>query len=70
MIELQMQSRSCRFSVNPLVWSVQSDEDFIGRPSRLSRRVSPVTVVQRVTQRYLQGAYAEWVRARLIVEPS
>ena len=36
---------------NPLIWAVQMEEDFIGKPSRLARRVSPRTAPQRVLQR-------------------
>ena len=50
-IELDMQSETASHAMNPLVWSVQPDEDFIGRPSRLSRRVSAVTVVKRISSR-------------------
>ena len=39
--------------INPLLWSVQMQEDFIGKPSRLARRVSPRKAPQRVLQRTL-----------------
>ena len=54
-------------AMNPLAVSVQQCEDFISRPSRLSRRVAggqPAN--QRVQERYLQGAYAEWISAGLL----
>ena len=38
-IELRDQSQTVKFCVNPLLFSSQMDEDFIGRPLRLSRRV-------------------------------
>ena len=68
MLGLLDQSSSVRYAPNPLIWSVQADEDFIGRPSRLARRVSAPTVVKRVLQRYLQAAYKQWVRAGFIVQ--
>lgn len=46
---------------------LQSDEDFIGRPSRISRRVHARTVVERTLQRSLEAAYAKWVDAKLII---
>ena len=39
--------------INPLSTSVQVQEDFIGRPSRVSRRVDARTVHQRVLDRSL-----------------
>ena len=63
------QARSKGFVINPAVYSVQPDEDLIGRASRLSRRVHPSQQVRRVLERYLQGAYSEWVRAGFIVVP-
>lgn len=53
--------------VSPLCFSCQMDEDFVGRPSRLSRRVRPGAVqVRRVVQRYLKGSYREWIKSKLI----
>lgn len=46
-----------KFATNPLAESVQMQEDFIGRPSRLSRRVSPRLVHLRCMQRYRLAAY-------------
>lgn len=50
-LELHSQSRSCRFCVNPLLYANQMSEDFVGKPSRLARRVSPKTTEMRVLQR-------------------
>ena len=47
---------------NILMYSVQMDEDFIGRPSRLSRKVSEKLCGERVVIRYLEKTYSEWVR--------
>ena len=53
--------------VNPLAWSCQADEDFVGRPSRVSRRVRPGKIqVRRVIQRYLKGAYCHWIKSKLV----
>lgn len=41
------------WAINPLSESVQMQEDYIGRPSRLSRRVCPKKVHLRVCQRSL-----------------
>ena len=47
--------------LNPLAWATQPDEDFTGRPSRLSRRTRPGKVeVHRIMQRHLKMAYHEW----------
>lgn len=54
--------------MNPLCYSTQQSEDFIGRPSRLSRRVGTHgPVLYRVMDRYLQAAYAQWVTAGYVV---
>lgn len=54
--------------LNPLCQSTQQDEDFVGRPSRLSRRVTAQKpCALRVTQRYLQLSYAEFVKAKFIL---
>lgn len=45
------QARSCQWSLNLLCWAVQQQEDFIGKPSRLARRVSAKTTSLRVIQR-------------------
>ena len=56
-------------TINPICYSTQQDEDFIGRPSRTSRRVTPKAIqsCRRVIERYLQSAYSEWVRVGYIV---
>ena len=68
MIDLLLSSQAAAFSINPMVWGVQAEEDFIGRPSRLSRRTPTPTGVQRVIERYLQSAYRHWVKVGYIVE--
>ena len=42
-----------RYSLNPLAHSCFTDEDFVGRVSRISRRVSPRLQALRTLQRYL-----------------
>ena len=55
-----------------ICFGTQADEDFIGRPSRLSRRVTPrpEQSCRRVLGRYLQHCYAEWTKAGFIVRPT
>ena len=57
--------------LNTVVYGAQADEDFIGRPSRLSRRVTafPVMSSKRVVSRHLQISWSEWVRAGYIIRP-
>ena len=51
--------------------SVQQDEDFIGRPSRVSRRVtSRTTVMVRVMRRYLQSAYRQYLEGGYLIRPT
>ena len=56
--------------LNPLAVSCQQCEDFIGRPSRLSRRVAGGSMAcTRVCDRYLQASYTEWVAMGYLVRP-
>ena len=56
--------------LNPLAKSCQPSEDFIGRPSRLSRRVTAQSpILHRVMDRYLQSSYAFFLRARFLIRP-
>ena len=66
--DLLQRSKAGLESVNPLAFSCQMSEDFIGRPSRLSRRVTARGTIRRVIQRYLQSAYTQWVHAGLLIE--
>ena len=56
--------------LNPISLSVQQDEDLIGRPSRLSRRVTgkAPALLHRVLQRYLQSCYDEFIKAGYILQ--
>ena len=50
-------------ALNPLAFGTQMSEDFVGRQSRLSRRVtSSRQTITRVIERYLQAAHAEFVQ--------
>ena len=64
--EMQACSSSGRPSFNPLAWSNQMNEDYISRPSRLARRVSPRTAILRVINRVLQAMRKHWVDAGLL----
>lgn len=46
--------------INPLAYSCSVAEDFIGRASRISRRVAAQTTEKRVLQRYLAAAKVAW----------
>ena len=66
-LELLWSSEKGTPRLSPLAVSVQCDEDFIGRPSRLSRRVTGKRpVLQRVVERYLQSCYSAWEDAGYI----
>ena len=58
--------------ISPICFGTQQDEDFIGRPSRLSRRVTakPEQSCRRVISRYLQNCHSEWVKAGFLVRPA
>lgn len=49
------------WSLNPLCMAVQCSEDYIGKVSRLSRRVSPTQVVVRTLERSLNATFKHWV---------
>ena len=53
--------------INPLAWGCQMSEDFIGRPSRISRRVSCRQTIERTLSRYLRSVHAIWVQEGFIV---
>ena len=70
-LKLHFAAKNNIFQLNPLSVSVQQCEDFIGRPSRLSRRVNSGNVAnQRVLDRYLQSAYSEWISSGYLVRPA
>ena len=61
-----MPAREGKAPMNVLCFSCQQDEDFVGRPSRLSRRTDPRLVSRRCIQRHLESSYAEFVKAGYI----
>lgn len=63
---MEDQVQKANVAINPLVWSCQMAEDFIGRPSRLSRRVSCRLAVTRTLQRSLAASYAHMRDAGLL----
>ena len=52
--------------LNPLAHAVQQDEDYVGKVSRVSRRVSAPQVVRRVLERSLQASYKHWCQCGYI----
>ena len=54
-----IQGARLRITLNPLAFATFQDEDFIGRVSRLSRRVSPRLLAKRTIQRYLLATCQE-----------
>lgn len=57
-------------AVNPLAKSCQQSEDFIGRPSRLSRRVtSQAPVLHRIMDRYLMSTYHHFLKVGYLIRP-
>ena len=55
------------YVLSPLVYSCQMEEDFIGRPSRISRRTSPKQTMQRTVQRALEAAYSQYVKDGMLI---
>ena len=66
--DLLLASQKYAYIINPLCFSVQLCEDFIGNISRLSRRVHPTLCSLRCVQRHLQHAYRKYVEAGFLVE--
>ncbi|CAE7212401.1 unnamed protein product [Symbiodinium sp. CCMP2592] len=68
--DLVLASRRFSLVLNPLCFSVQLCEDYVGRNSRASRRVHPTTCTLRVAQRHLQLAYSKYIAAGYLVDDS
>ena len=66
-LELARQSECAEFALNPLGVSSQVDEDYIGRPSRISRSVHGRTVITRTLERALEATWAKYVEAGLLI---
>ena len=64
--ELFRSIERCGFAISPMIAGCQMDEDFIGRPSRISRKVSPRQASGRTCERYLIAAKAAWVKAGML----
>ena len=65
--DMETQAATSPYVLNPLYCATQSDEDYIGRPSRLSRRVSPRLTIQRTLERSLVAAYAQYVEIGALI---
>ena len=63
---LHVAAKDMEWVPNPLIWATQPEEDYIGRPSRISRRVSPRLTVLRTLQRSLIAARAAYRDAGLL----
>ena len=68
-VRLDKQSASTGIAENPLLAACQQDEDFVGKPSRLSRRVSIRSVAERTMSRYVVAARSAWVQAGMLADP-
>lgn len=66
-LSLRLEGQAGPYAFNPLATSTQTDEDFIGRPSRISRRVDARTIVKRTLERALQAAHGKYVEAGRII---
>ncbi|CAK9032446.1 Uncharacterized protein SCF082_LOCUS20072 [Durusdinium trenchii] len=49
--------------INPLVFAVQISEDYIGKKSRLARKVHASQAIERVLQRTLAVAHMHWTKS-------
>lgn len=62
--EILFDMRSCREAglpvLNPLCWSTQQDEDFVGRVSAISRHVDARTIHERTISRYQLALASRW----------
>ena len=67
-VRLHQQSERANIAENPLLAGCQQDEDFIGKPSRLSRRVNIRCVASRTISRYLISAKSAWVKAGMLAD--
>ena len=67
-LELHSASQRNLKGINPLGTSCQPSEDFIGRPSRLARRVTAQNpVLHRIMDRYLQASYHLFLKERYLI---
>ena len=61
-------TENIQYIISPLTTSTQADEDYIGRPSRVSRKVSVRRVVSRTIERSLIAIRAAYSKAGLLIE--
>ena len=61
--DMLLPAQAGKAPMNPVGLSTQQDEDFIGKNSRVSRKVDPRTCSKRCIQRFMQASYAEYVKA-------
>ena len=66
-LALKWQGERSKYALNPLALASQADEDYIGRPSRISRHVHARTVVRRALQRGLEAAHDKYVEQGLLI---
>ena len=64
--DLKIHAQCAAAVISPLAYATQVDEDFIGRPSRISRRVSWRLVIDRTLRRSLLTAYSKYVKEGII----
>ena len=62
MHDVLISSKQLKWTISPLVFSVQLQEDYIGKPARVSRRVSAKSHSLRTLQRVLLAQFAEFHR--------
>ena len=65
--DMRDQAKQAEFVFSPLVHSTQIDEDYIGRPSRVSRRTSSRTVMIRTIERCLEASHAQMVESGMLI---
>ena len=58
--QLQFERSRSMHSINPLSFSTQIDEDYVGRLSTFSRSVSSRTVHKRTIQKFLLALGSLW----------
>lgn len=65
---LEWEAELAYYTLNPMVWGVQLDEDLIGKACRLARHVSsnPYFMVRRSLQRWLIASYTSWSKSRML----
>ena len=65
--DMEKQSKVSEWVWNPLICSCQADEDYVGRPSRVSRRVSILQTIKNTLLRCMEAAYSHYVSAGLLI---